>query len=437
MFLLQMNSLRVCHACRRMIYPLLKKLDKQRLVLSKPSQCRYTSSIPTILQAKDLLGDVVGIAPLDESIPFGDPRKSWDKFTTLLQEDLPVRKPQDSFCRLSIPLGSDPQMREKYMNIKKDIRFGRILEDLDTLAGLIAYRHSTQLINGQSPLAIVTASVDRIEMKDFQLSLYKDIILSGNVTWAGRSSMEITMNLHQENEGSGDDHALTARFVMVARHPITKMAADVNRLQPDTEAEQNQFKLGEVRKLRRQDEARKTLLKTPPSEEEKLLIHNIFLDTIDQSHGTFKTRKKPDNAVWMEIPKLKNICVCFPESRNLYGKIFGGYIMRKAFELAWTNAAFYCKSRPYIRIVDDIIFRKPVEVGSLLFLSSQVVYTKKSFLMLKVHAEVVDLDGSRVVTNDFHFTFDSKLDNLPNILPKTYAESMIYLDGKRRYEEKS
>ncbi|KAJ8310072.1 hypothetical protein KUTeg_011937 [Tegillarca granosa] len=323
-----------------------------------------------------MLGDVVGIAPLDESIPFGDPRKSWDKFTTLLQEDLPVR--------------------------------------------LIAYRHSTQLINGQSPLAIVTASVDRIEMKDFQLSLYKDIILSGN-----------------ENEGSGDDHALTARFVMVARHPITKMAADVNRLQPDTEAEQNQFKLGEVRKLRRQDEARKTLLKTPPSEEEKLLIHNIFLDTIDQSHGTFKTRKKPDNAVWMEIPKLKNICVCFPESRNLYGKIFGGYIMRKAFELAWTNAAFYCKSRPYIRIVDGIIFRKPVEVGSLLFLSSQVVYTKKSFLMLKVHAEVVDLDGSRVVTNDFHFTFDSKLDNLPNILPKTYAESMIYLDGKRRYEEKS
>lgn len=48
--------------------------------------------------------------------------------------------------------------------------------------------------------------------------------------------------------------------------------------------------------------------------------------------------------------------------------------------------------------------------------------------MLKVHAEVVGLDGSRVVTNDFHFTFDSKLDNLPNVLPKTYAGRLfIYL----------
>ena len=33
---------------------------------------------------------------------------------------------------------------------------------------------------------------------------------------------------------------------------------------------------------------------------------------------------------------------------------------------------YFSKTRPHIEVVDDIAFRKPVEVGSLLFLSSQV-----------------------------------------------------------------
>ncbi|VDI32744.1 acyl-coenzyme A thioesterase 9 [Mytilus galloprovincialis] len=110
--------------------------------------------------------------------------------------------------------------------------------------------------------------------------------------------------------------------------------------------------------------------------------------------------------------------------------------MRKAFELAWTSAALYSKSRQVaITTVDDIVFRKPVEIGSLLFLSSEVVYTNGSKLQLKVHAEVVNpTDYTRATTNDFHFTFDTKQEDLPSVIPKTYAEFMLFLDGKRHYE---
>ena len=46
--------------------------------------------------------------------------------------------------------------------------------------------------------------------------------------------------------------------------------------------------------------------------------------------------------------------------------------MREAFELGWATTCVHAKSRPSIICMDDINFRKPVEVGSLLYLSSQV-----------------------------------------------------------------
>ena len=43
----------------------------------------------------------------------------------------------------------------------------------------------------------------------------------------------------------------------------------------------------------------------------------------------------------MEDNRLKNVIICFPEQRNLYNKIFGGFLMRQAFELAWTSVALF------------------------------------------------------------------------------------------------
>lgn len=41
----------------------------------------------------------------------------------------------------------------------------------------------------------------------------------------------------------------------------------------------------------------------------------------------------------MRDAKLENLVICYPVKRNLYGKIFGGYLMRTAFETALANAA--------------------------------------------------------------------------------------------------
>ncbi len=52
------------------------------------------------------------------------------------QSELPSRRMQESFRWAVIPLGTDAKMREKYINFHNQVRFGRILEDLDSMAGI-------------------------------------------------------------------------------------------------------------------------------------------------------------------------------------------------------------------------------------------------------------------------------------------------------------
>ena len=45
----------------------------------------------------------------------------------------------------------------------------------------------------------------------------------------------------------------------------------------------------------------------------------------------------------MEEARLETVELCHPEKRNRSGKVFGGHIMRKAIELAWTSAYVFSK----------------------------------------------------------------------------------------------
>lgn len=75
----------------------------------------------------------------------------------------------DSFISFDLPFESDPALHEVYVGGGTSIRIGRLFEDLDTLAGAVAYRHV--LPEGCTPrdaskfgLYLVTASVDRLDM---------------------------------------------------------------------------------------------------------------------------------------------------------------------------------------------------------------------------------------------------------------------------------
>uniref|UniRef100_A0A8C1BFG1 Acyl-CoA thioesterase 9, tandem duplicate 1 n=1 Tax=Cyprinus carpio carpio TaxID=630221 RepID=A0A8C1BFG1_CYPCA len=342
-------------------------------------------------------------------------RASLSQYLAQSQDELPAKTMKDSAVEAHLPLGSQPALREKYLNYHNSVRFGRILEDLDSLAVLICYSHTWNKELKRSPLSIVTALVDKIGIPKVL-------------------SLNLNQPFSQYHDGAYTN-VLDATFVMVARDPENKRAAFINPLKLESPEEEAIFQQGEINKTRRVELSTASLLKVAPTAEERTLIHNLFLNTLDTQTVSFRSRILPPNSVWMEDCKMKGLEICHPQERNIFNRIFGGFLMRKAYELGWANACAFVGCRPTLVAVDDIIFRKPVEIGSLLLLSSQVCYTEGMHIQVRVHTEVLDpLTRQHSTTNVFHFTFC--IDNdIPSVVPQSYGESMLYLDGKRHFDE--
>ncbi|KAG0251770.1 hypothetical protein BG011_007377 [Mortierella polycephala] len=354
------------------------------------------------------------------------------------KRDLVLKTMQDSYTEIILPFATDKALLEEYINFGGTVRHGKILEDLDALAGAISYKHCDDGQTDSSPLTIVTASVDRIDfLKPFGVG---DLRLSGHVTYVGYSSMEVFMKMEKissEKPEKRGDTILVARFSMVARDALTGKAAQVNPMLLQNDAEKRMFQMGEEHKARKRLASESALTKRPPTQEERFLIHDLYLEYSKYDDPQTKT-KKPDNVVWMADTKMSAIQIMQPQDRNIHDKIFGGYLMRLAYELAFCNASVFINYRPTFLALDEISFRKPVPIGALLDLDSQIAFSEggehHSFQVM-VKADVLDVEkGTRETTNTFWFTFkDPKKDHdTPKAMPRTYAESMLYLEGKRR-----
>lgn len=118
------------------------------------------------------------------------------------------------------------------------IRVGRLLELMDYIAANVAYRYCTpnsQKVISMDELAflIVTAAIDEIDFF-YPVSVETDCTLAGYVTYVGKSSIEVHIDVLQIVEGE-ERIACTAKFVMVARDKITKKAFNVPPLQYSSE----------------------------------------------------------------------------------------------------------------------------------------------------------------------------------------------------------
>lgn len=410
--------------------------NRLALVRAISAPANFNATIPTMREVRHSLMQLIGY-----DATWGEDKTALKKALSenlKKPEQLAKNRMQESYAEAIIPLQSEPELRNRYANFQQCVRFGRLLEDLDTMAVHVAYLHNKSQnisLNGHtlSPIVIVTALVDRIEVSTTKMAVDKNLKLSGFTSWVGRSSSEITMRVEQEVGAGVWLHMLDAKFLVCARDTSNQSSAAMCQLEVVTGEEKAIYELGTKSQALRQKEAQISLVNSPPNNAESLLIHEMFKKTIDLTSGSFKIRVKPPNTVWMEEAMLKNVIICFPEQRNLYNKIFGGFLMRQAFEIAWANASLFIKSVPRIKVVDNISFKRPVLIGSLLFLSSQVVFTENNLVQVRVHAQTVNPTTNVMeTTNDFYFKFSAPpTSDMPQVMPKSYAESMMYIDGKR------
>ncbi|XP_020539250.2 acyl-coenzyme A thioesterase 9, mitochondrial isoform X2 [Jatropha curcas] len=278
------------------------------------------------------------------------------------QSELLTKTPKQSRTSILYNFSTDYILREQYRDPWNEVRIGKLLEDLDALAGTISVKHCSDDDSTTRPLLLVTASVNKIVLKK-PISVDIDLKIVGSVIWVGRSSIEIQLEIIQstkEGSDASDSVALTANFIFVARDSKTGKAAPVNYLSAETEKEKSLFEEAEARnkmRKRKRVEERKDYENGGVNRLEALLAEGrIFCDMPALADR---------DSILLRDTRLENSLICQPQQRNIHGRIFGGFLMHRAFELAFSTAYAFAGLVPYFLEVDHVDFLRPIVIPTV------------------------------------------------------------------------
>ncbi|KAJ9623114.1 hypothetical protein H2203_006050 [Taxawa tesnikishii (nom. ined.)] len=381
-----------------------------------------------------------------------DPTQPSGKPETPDDRNLEPKKMSDSYHSVVLPLAQDPWLLDTYLNSSGHIRLGTIFMDLDALSGIIAYKHT-----GDS-VTTVTAACDRITI-NHPLTEICDLQYSGQVTYAtGRSSMEISLQVARApKEGEkvrNEDVLLTCQFTMVSLDPGTKKPVNIPPIEPETEEEKRLFEQGEKNSAHRKELKKRSLLKETPNDEESDLIHAMWQRQL-KYHDPNDPLRKPDNVHFMDATRLTTAAIMQPQDRNRHNfMIFGGFLLKQTFELAFCCASSFAHIRPTFISLDPSTFQNPVPVGSVLYMTATVAYTdpplitgdseegvdrdvhredgkRHTRIQIRVETKVRNVEhGETKPTGQFNYTFLVEKDI--KVMPRSYSEFMMYIDARRR-----
>ena len=334
--------------------------------------------------------------------------------------------PHDTRYLFVLPFSTDPRLarrfRERDVDIVGNIRFGKLLETLDKVAEntALAYVHRYY-----PDARVVTAAVDSIVLRN-PADTKRDMVFSAKLNHVGRSSMEVGTRI--ECLGEGSSHLASCYFTMVARSADSGEAKSLPLppLNYPQELDIRRYKNAE----RRRQVYRESLAK---AEEMPSLDEYLFLKKLhkEQEEDDFSGTRAGSLV-------LESTCRAYPDQENVPKTIFGGYLIRKAYELAELAAEMVAPDRAVPCQVNRINFNQPVLMGDQLKFTARVVYTGKTTITVQCDIRRFGRSaGDKALSNSCIFTFrnvDPQMNPqpVPFIYPITYAEDARYLNAYRQ-----
>lgn len=335
-------------------------------------------------------------------------------------------RPLDTSIDRTLPFSTDAALRRRFMVVNEhmpaNLRWGRLLEQLDELAEDVALNYVRRTTPGAR---VVTAAIDDIVLH-IPADVSRDLHLHARINYVGRSSMEVGIRVDQAAPGSPS--LASCYFTMVARSGAGDSASSVPVQPLECVDEIEHFRREMAIERRRAYKRQLAMSQEPPSPEEYLLLAEL---RSAQDHPAFDQLLVGD----LERSNWERM---YPEQENVPEKIFGGYLIRRAFELAHLHAEEVAPDRPIVARVDRINFLQPVRIGDKLRFTSRVVYTGDTSMCVEITIERLSLDRvTKALSNTCAFTFVNvditlRPRPVPKVYPTTYAEDARYLAAHRR-----
>jgi acyl-CoA hydrolase len=336
-----------------------------------------------------------------------------------------MTRPIDTSLEQRLPLSNTLELRRRFMVVKApvpgNLRVGRLLEAIDGLAEQVALRHTRRT----APQAyVVTAAVDQVVLRT-PPDVTRDIVLKARLNWVGQSSMEVGIRVEQP--GAKAAHVASCYFTMVARvgEGDAAQSIAVDPLEYSDQIDQRR----RDKAVRRREAYRKQRASEPrpPTRAEYQVLAQLHAAQEQPGFAGYLAGRLTSMA-WERV---------YPEQEHVPSKAFGGYLVRRAYELATIQAEEIAPDRPVIARVHRINFLQPVRIGDKLRLQSRVVYTGRTSVTVDVTIERISWDRvTRALCNTCVFTFvnvDERMtpQPVPPLYPTTYAEDARYLEAYR------
>lgn len=133
-------------------------------------------------------------------------------------------------------------MHPEHTNLLGNVHGGWIMKLVDEAGALACMRHSQR--------KVVTVTIDSMDFRQ-PIRIGDLVILTAEVSYTGRTSMEATVLVHAENPITGEQmHTNTAYLVYVALDDAGR-PTPVPQLQAETEEEQQKMEQARERQQRR------------------------------------------------------------------------------------------------------------------------------------------------------------------------------------------
>ena len=323
-----------------------------------------------------------------------------------------------------LALQSDSLLRKRFMALSTsadqplpgNLRFGLTLEVLDKLAEETALAYVQQF---EPEGRVVTAAIDSIRVRN-PADVNRDLRFLARVNYVGKTSLEVGIRVEQD----GDRHIASCYFTMVAR--LGERSISIPPLEYDDDLELRRARRARERRdrMRRQEESS---LEPPTREEFDMLTRLHRAQDTAGFSGLLAGNLLRQS--WERV---------FPEQENVPRKIFGGYLIHRAYELASIHADEIASHRTVVAAVNRINFLRPVRIGDTLRFTSRIVYTGRTSIAVEAKIERIGREKSVLdLSNDCVFTFVNVDDALrpqpvPAIFPTAYDEDARYLAAHRR-----
>src|SRR6185369_5729946 len=268
--------------------------------------------------------------------------------------------PHDTRYLFVLPFSTDHALARRFMVSEREmagnIRFGKLLETLDKVAENTALAY----VNRFYPDArVVTAAIDNIVVRN-PADTAHDLVFSAQINHVGRSSIEVGIRV--EHLGARSCHVATCYFTMVARS--TDCGEAKSLALPPLAYSQDIEKRRYGKAEKRRQLYRESLAKAEemPSLEEYMFLKKLHKE---QESPAFDGIRAGELV-------LESSQRAYPEQENVPRTIFGGYLIRRAYELAAWAAELVPSERVVPCQVNRINFNQPVFLGDKLKFTARV-----------------------------------------------------------------